>query len=64
MSRSSSLPIFNFLRGNKEEAFVQANTVERKNSVLDRAVSKAGWRLVPVLIVMYFSSSFCAAPAV
>lgn len=35
---------------------MQANTVEQKNAVLDRAVSKAGWRLVPVLIAMYMLS--------
>jgi sugar phosphate permease len=56
MSRSSSLLIFNFLRGNKEEASAQTNTVEQKNKVLDRVISKAGWRLVPVLIVMYMLS--------
>jgi hypothetical protein len=32
------------------------HTVEQKNFVLDRAVSKAGWRLVPALIVMYMPS--------
>jgi sugar phosphate permease len=35
---------------------VQENTVEQMNAVLNRAVSKAGWRLVPVLILMYMLS--------
>ena len=32
------------------------HTAEQRNAVLDRAVSKAGWRLVPALIVMYMLS--------
>jgi sugar phosphate permease len=35
---------------------VQENTVEQMNGALNRAVSKAGWRLVPVLILMYMLS--------
>ena len=35
---------------------MQKNNVEQKNVLLDRAISKAGWRLVPVLILMYMLS--------
>ena len=40
------------------------HTVEQKNFVLDRAVSKAGWRLVPALIVMYMASGKLTAAAI